>query len=90
MERLSQQTVNHLIDRWTMLINELNRYGTGSYLDLLEADVLRLTSEAEQVVAPDPFDADLILTARSLIEAGELKIAMFKLHEVIYGRLGGR
>ncbi|MGY6119641.1 hypothetical protein ACW9YQ_07430 [Paraburkholderia strydomiana] len=38
----------------------------------------------------DPFENDLIFTARALIEDRELKMAMFKLHEVINGRLGRR
>jgi hypothetical protein len=87
MERLCQETTGELADRWTVLMNELNRYGSGRYPHLLCSEVLRLVRETERLALPDPFEADLIFTARTLIENGDPKVAMFKLHEVISGRL---
>ena len=71
-----------------MLINKLNPHGTDHHTTFFAMDILWLISETERIIAPDPFEADLILTARALIRAGELKIARFKLNEVITGRLG--
>ncbi|MFM0625703.1 hypothetical protein [Paraburkholderia xenovorans] len=87
MERLRQETTGELADRWTVLMNELNRYGSGHYPDLLCVEVLRLVRETERLALPDPFETDLIFTARTLIGKGDPKVAMFKLHEVISGRL---
>ncbi|CAD6559862.1 hypothetical protein LMG28727_06964 [Paraburkholderia kirstenboschensis] len=50
MERICQETVSQLDHRWTVLINELNRYCRGRYPDPLCADVLRLTRETERLV----------------------------------------
>lgn len=87
MEQLHQETAGQLADRWTVLMNELNRYGSGHYPDLLCREILRLVRETERFAIPDPFEMDLIFTARTLIENGDPKVAMFKLHEVISGRL---
>jgi hypothetical protein len=87
MQRLYQETINQLADRWTVLINELSRYGAGKYPDLLCIDVLRFIREVERLVIPDPFEQDVLLTARNLVEQGDPKIAMFKVHEVLSGRL---
>ncbi len=87
MERLYQETAGELADRWTVLMNELNRYGTRHYPDLLCVEVLRLVRETERLGVSCPFETDLLFTARTLVESGEPKVAMFKLHEVINGRL---
>lgn len=87
MERLHQETTDQLAERWTVLMNELNRYGAWHYPDLLCVEVLRLVRETERLGMPDPFENDLLFTARTLVENGEPKMAMFKLHEVIAGRL---
>lgn len=87
MEQLRQETAGQLADRWTVLMNELNRYGARHYPDLLCVEVLRLVWETERLATPNPFEADLIFTARTLIENGEPKVAMFKLHEVISRRM---
>ncbi|MGY6127097.1 hypothetical protein ACW9YV_16900 (plasmid) [Paraburkholderia strydomiana] len=90
MEQLDHETAGQLADRWAVLMNELNRYGSGRYPDLLCREILRLVRETERLAMTDPFENDLIFTARALIEDRELKMAMFKLHEVINGRLGRR
>ena len=88
MYRLHQETISQLADRWTVLINELNRYKTGKYPDLLCIDVLGFIREVERLLNPDSFEQDALATARNLVEQGDPKIAMFKVHEVINGRLG--
>jgi hypothetical protein len=87
MQRFHLETISQLADRWTVLINESNRYGTGRYPDLLCVDVLRLIREVERLVRPDPFEQDALLIARNLVEQGDPKIALFKVHEVIKGRM---
>jgi hypothetical protein len=54
-------------------MNELNRYGSGHYPHLPCVEVLRLVRETERLALPDPFEADLIFTARILIENGDRK-----------------
>jgi hypothetical protein len=90
MEQLRQETVGQLADRWTVLMNELNRYGARHYPDLLCIEVLRLVAETERLTLTNPFEADLIFTARTLIANGEPKVAMFKLLEVISGQMPRR
>ena len=87
MQPVVLETVSQMADRWTVLINEINRYRQGRYPDLLCVDVLRFIREAERLISLDPFERDLMLTARTLVEQGDLKVAMFKLHEVLDGRL---
>ena len=87
MQRFYHETIGQLADRWTVLITELNRYGPGKYPDLLCLDVLSFVREVERLVIPDPFEQDALITARNLVEQGDPKIAMFKIHEVLSGRL---
>jgi len=87
MEQLHHETAGQLADRWTVLMNELNRYGSGHYPDLLHIEILRLVRATERLAITDPFETDLIFAARALIEHHEPKMAMFKLNEVISGRL---
>lgn len=82
--------MGQLADRWTVLMNELDRYKSGHYPDLLCVEILRLVREAEHLLVPDPFEAELLLTARALVEDCNPKIAMLKLHEAIDRRLSGR
>jgi hypothetical protein len=88
MHRRHQETISQLADRWTVLINELNRYKTGKYPDLLCVDVLGFIREVERLIGLNSFEQDALATARNLAEQGDPKIAMFKLQEVIDGRLG--
>lgn len=81
------ETIGHMTDRWTVLINEINRYRPEKYPELLRVDVCDFVREVEQLVSLDPFERDLLLTARTLVEHGDLKIGMFKLQEVLSGRL---
>ncbi|MGY6119642.1 hypothetical protein ACW9YQ_07425 [Paraburkholderia strydomiana] len=45
MEQLDHETAGQLADRWAVLMNELNRYGSGRYPDLLCRKILRLVRE---------------------------------------------
>ncbi|WP_062611930.1 hypothetical protein [Caballeronia calidae] len=65
----------------------MNRYKDGRYPDLLYRDVLQFIREVERLVIPDPFEQDILITARNLVEQGDPKIAMIKVHEVLSGRL---
>ena len=87
MRAFYPETLSQLADRWTVLINELGRYGESGYPDLLCIDVLRFIREVERLVSPDPFEQDILETARNLAEHANPKIAMFKVHEVLTGRL---
>jgi len=87
MEQLHHETADQLADRWTTLMTELNRYGSGHYPDLLCHEIRRLVRETERLATTDPSETDLIFAARALIEDHEPKMAMFKLHEVIRRRL---
>ncbi|WP_244818679.1 hypothetical protein [Caballeronia sp. Lep1P3] len=77
---------NNLTTPWTVLTNELTRYSASRYPDQLCMEVLLYIGEVERLLIPDPFEQDLLITARNLAEQGELKIAMFKTQEVLSGR----
>lgn len=87
MRGFYQETLSQLADRWTVLMTELNRYSAGPYPQLICIDVLRFIREVERVLIPDPFEQDILITARKLAEHADAKIAMFKVHEVLSGRL---
>jgi hypothetical protein len=88
VKTLRPETLDQLSDRWTVLINEINRTA-GPYPNALSMDVLILIRQTEHMINPDPFEQDLIYTARKLAEDRNLKLALFKLHEVIHTRLEG-
>ena len=73
MQRLYQDTLSPVCPSGPVivLINDINRYRPGQYPDLLCIEVLRLIRETERLVIPDPFEQDLILTARTLAERGD-------------------
>jgi hypothetical protein len=87
MHRFYQETLSQLVERWTVLSNEVNRYRTGACPDILCVDVLDFVGEVERLILPDPFEQDILITARHLAEQGDPKIAMFKVDEVLCGRL---
>jgi hypothetical protein len=70
----------------TLALSRIKPLWVGHYPDLLCVEILRLVHETERQATSDPFETDLIFTARTLVENGEPKVAMFKLHEVIGGR----
>jgi hypothetical protein len=87
MHRFYQATLSQLAKRWLVLVNELEPYGAGKCPDILCIDVIRFMHEVERLIIPDPFEQDILITVRNLVEQGDAKIAMFRLHEVISGRL---
>jgi hypothetical protein len=82
MGRLNQETTGELAGRRSVLMNELNPYGSGRYRHPLSGEVLRLVRETERLALSDPFEWDLIFTARVLIENGDPNVAMLNRHEV--------
>lgn len=87
MHRFYQETISQLADRWIVLVHELNKYAEGRYPDVLCGDVLRFIGEVERLVIPDPFEQEIVITARNLVEQGDPRVAMFNVHELINGRL---
>ncbi|WP_062643054.1 hypothetical protein [Caballeronia arationis] len=83
------ETLNQLADRWTVLMNQVNRQ-IGPYPSELYVDVRTFIDQTESIVKPDPFEHDVLRTVRRLVEDGKLKIALFRLREVIDDRLEGR
>ncbi|MFM0327934.1 hypothetical protein [Caballeronia glebae] len=87
MKSLCPENVSQLADRWTVLINQINRFVAGQYPSVLCVDVYTLVRQTEQIINPDPSEQDLLRTIRQLVEKGELKLGLFQLREVIAGRL---
>jgi hypothetical protein len=82
------ETLNQLADRWTVLMNQVNRQ-IGLYPSELYVDVRTFIDQTEGIVKPDPLEHDVLRTVRRLAEDGKLKIALFRLREVIDDRLEG-
>ncbi|WP_062644309.1 hypothetical protein [Caballeronia arationis] len=70
-------------------MNQVNRQ-IDLYPSELYVDVRAFIDETERIVKPDPFEQDVLRTVRRLAEDGKLKIALFRLREVIDDRLEGR
>ena len=70
-----------------MLISRINRLGHRHCPGSLCIEVNELIRQIEQIIEPNPFEQDILETTRRLSEDGKLKLALFKLHEVIAGRL---
>ncbi|MDR5781159.1 hypothetical protein QCE63_17190 [Caballeronia sp. LZ065] len=87
MKSLCPETIGQLADRWTVLINEISRFGVGQYPNALYIDVHALVRQTEKIIDPNPSEQDLLRTVRQIVENGDLKLGLFKLHEVIAGRL---
>jgi hypothetical protein len=85
--QLLYQTVNQLADRYTVLINEINRYTADRYPTVLCLDVLHLIHETKRWIAPDRHERAILENARALAESGDPKRALFTLHNVIQARL---
>jgi hypothetical protein len=81
------QTVGQLEHRYTALLTEINRYAPGQYPTMLCLDVLHLIHDTKRWIAPDRHEQNILDTARTLAEGGDPKRAMFKVHEVINGRV---
>jgi hypothetical protein len=87
MKTICPETLKDLADRWTVLINQIHRHGPSRYPDELCMYVTMLIRQTERLINPDPIEQDVFSSVRNLAERGELKLAMYKLHEVIDQRL---
>ncbi|SAL86317.1 hypothetical protein AWB74_07650 [Caballeronia arvi] len=70
-------------------MNQLNRH-PGRYPDHLYAEVTALVQQTEYLIGPDPFEQEVLQTVSKLTEEGSLKMALFRLHEIIDARLERR
>ena len=87
MKSLCPENLSQLADRWTVLINQINRLG-GRYCPApLSIEVNQFIRQTERIIEPDPFEQDILETTRKLADDGDLRLALFRLHEVISGRL---
>jgi hypothetical protein len=89
VKSLYPETLNQLADRWTVLMNQINRH-VGRYPDQFYMEVKALIQQTEHMIEPDPFEQEVIQTVEKLTDDGNLKMALFRLHEVIDARLDGR
>nr|WP_132458999.1 hypothetical protein [Paraburkholderia sp. BL8N3] len=89
MNSLMPETLDQLADGWTVLMNQVNRQ-IGRYPDRLSSELAELIRQTEHVIKPDPFEQEVLQTARRLAQEGNLKMALFRLHEVVQTRLEAR
>ncbi|SAL83568.1 hypothetical protein AWB67_06442 [Caballeronia terrestris] len=89
MKALYPETLDQLADRWTVLMNQLNRH-EGRYHGQSYVDVAELVQQTEHIIKPDPFEQEVLQTVCRLTADGNLKMALFRLHEVIEARLERR
>jgi hypothetical protein len=78
--------LDQVADRWTVVMNRVNRQ-IGRYPDRLYLELTELIHQTERVITPDPFEQEVLQTVRRLANDGNLKMALFRLHEVIEARL---
>lgn len=89
MKSLIPETLDQLADRWTVVMNHVSRQ-IGRYPDRLYLELAELIQQTELVIKPDPFEREVLQTAGRLAEEGNLKMALFRLHEVVETRLEAR
>lgn len=88
MKSLCPETLNQLAERWTVLMNQINRH-VGPYPGQFYEEVEALIQQTEHIVNPDPFEQEVLHVVEKLADDGKLKMALFRLHEVIDARLDG-
>ena len=81
------QDLSELAERYTVLINQINRYEEGRYPTELCVDVFHLIHDTKRWIAPDRHERAILENARTLAEASDPKGALFTLHKVIHARL---
>jgi hypothetical protein len=86
VKALYPETLDQVAERWTVVMNQVNGQ-IGRYPDMLYIEVAELIDQTERFIEPDPFEQDVLLTARRLSQDG--KMALFRLHEVVEARLEG-
>jgi hypothetical protein len=89
VKALYPETLDQLADRWTILMNQINRH-EGRYHGPFYVDVAELVQQTEHILKPDPFEQEVLRTVSKLTADGNLKMALFRLHEVIEARLERR
>lgn len=89
MKSLCPETLNQLAERWTVLMNQINRH-VGPYPDQFYIEVDALIQQTEHIVKPDPFEQEVLHVVEKLADDGKLKMALFRLREVIDARLDGQ
>jgi hypothetical protein len=67
----------------------LNRH-RGPYPNQFFVEIAEFIQQTRQIINPDPFEHEVVQTAKTLLESGNLKMALFRLHEVIEARIEGR
>jgi hypothetical protein len=85
VKALCPETLDQLADRWTATMNRVDRH-IGRYPDAYYIEVAVLIQHTDHLIKPDPFEQDVLQTASKLAEDGNLKMALFRLHEVIESR----
>ncbi|OXC78642.1 hypothetical protein [Caballeronia sordidicola] len=84
MQTICPENLKDLADRWTVLINQINRHEPNHYPDELCMYVAMLARRAERLICPDPIEQrDVFNAVHDMVERGKLKPALDKLHDVI-------
>ena len=86
MKALDPQTLEDIADRWTVLLTQLDRH-PGRYPEQFYVEIASLIAQARRVIDPDPFEHEVLEIASLLAHEGSLKMALFRLHEIIEARL---
>jgi hypothetical protein len=82
VKALYPATLDQLADRWTVLMNQLNCHAS-RYQEQFYVEVSALIQQTEHIIEPDSFEQEVLQTASRLAADGNLKMALFRLHEVI-------
>ncbi|MDR5777401.1 MULTISPECIES: hypothetical protein [unclassified Caballeronia] len=85
MEALSPQALQVVSERWSVLLNVLDRH-PGRYPEQLYGDVIALIAQTERLLDADYFENEVLQIASRLAHEGSLKMALFRLHEIIEAR----
>jgi hypothetical protein len=86
VKALDPQTLEDIADRWTVLLTQLDRH-PGRYPEQFYVEIASLIAQARRVIDPDPFEHEVLQIASLLAHEGSLKMALFRLHEIIEARL---
>jgi hypothetical protein len=83
---LDPQTLEDIADRWTVLLNQLDRH-PGRYPEQFFVEMETLITQVRRVIDVDPFEHEVLHIASLLAQEGSLKMALFRLREIIEARL---
>ncbi|WP_250504744.1 hypothetical protein [Caballeronia sp. AZ7_KS35] len=82
MKALNPQTVEEIADRWTVLLNQLDRH-PGRYPEQFYIEIAALIDQTSRVIIPDSFENEVLQTVTLLVDEGSLKMALLRLHKII-------